>query len=78
MADRFLQKTYRILEATDITEYNALSDGNKSAYQIILSCGIVDYREGSSARTKLWSMFGEGTTTRENLEALIPESPVEE
>jgi len=63
--------TYKIVDATDSTEYGNLSAANKEAYKMIVSCGVVDLTEGTSIRTKLWSMFGEGTTTRENLEALL-------
>lgn len=62
---------YEILDATDTTEYNALSDANKDAYKMILMCGIVDLTEGTQSHTKLWNIFGEGTTTRTNLEALL-------
>lgn len=62
---------YEILDATDTTELAALSTINKTAYTMILSCGIVDLTEGTYSRTKLWSMFGEESTTRTNLEALL-------
>lgn len=78
MADRFLRRSYRILEATEPSEYNALSSANKSRYQLIISAGVVDYREGSLVRTVLWGIFGAGSETRANLEALIPDPPVEE
>lgn len=77
MTDRFLQKTYRIIEATKASEYVALSDANKDAYRIIISAGIVDFSEDSNVRKALWSMFEEGTDTRAALEALYP-SEVEE
>lgn len=63
--------TYQIVEATDTSEYNALSDTWKERYGAILSCGMVDLSEGTKIRIALWTMFGEGTTTRANLEALI-------
>ena len=71
---------YEILDATDATEYNALSDANKDAYGLIISCGMVNLLDGSPSRTKLWNIFGEGTDTRTNLEILvtffeIPEEP---
>ena len=62
---------YQILDATDATEYNALSAANKTAYQLIIGCGIVDLDSGSGSYTKLWNIFGSGTTTRTNLEALV-------
>ena len=57
---------------------NALSDANKDAYRMIISCYLVDLATDSSIKTKLWNMFGEGTTTRENLEALLKPPHVEE
>ena len=67
-----LRKTYKIIEATDQTEYNALSDNNKDRYALIISAGRVDFEEGTIVKATLWAMFGEGTTTRANLEALEP------
>ena len=63
--------TYKVLEATDASEYAALSDANKDAYKMILSCGEVDLSDGTAVRTKLLAMFGAGTTTRTNLVALV-------
>jgi hypothetical protein len=60
-------KTYRIVNVTDATEYNALSDNNKAAYNLIMSCGITDLEPGSPAYNHLWSMFPEGTTTGDAL-----------
>ena len=77
MADRFLKKTYKIIESTDPSEYIALSNANKDLYKIIISAGVVDINEDSLVRNILWGMFSEGTTTREGLDTLLPE-PVEE
>ena len=63
--------TYKILEATDPTEYVALAPGNVTLYKLIISAGIVDLGATTTARAVLWGMFGEGTTTRANLETLI-------
>lgn len=63
--------TYEISEATDPTEWNALSAGNKTAYATILSMGVVDLSDGTAVKSTLWALFGSGTTTRANLEALI-------
>ena len=63
--------TYKIIEATDATEYAALSDANKDAYKMIVSCGTVDLADGTVVRTKLMAMFGAGTTTRANLVELV-------
>jgi len=63
--------TYKILALTDASEYNALSDANKDAYRMIISCGKARLIEGADLLDKLYNMFGEGTTTRDNLEALV-------
>ena len=68
-----LVATYKILEATDITEYGALSDSNKNAYNMLLQCGIVDLTDGTQIRTNLWSMFDSESTTRANLITLLGE-----
>lgn len=63
--------TYKVVEATDDTEYSALSSAQKTVYSMIISLGTVDLSSGTAIKTKLWNMFGAGTTTRANLEALI-------
>ena len=63
--------TYKIIEATDATEYAALSDANKDVYKMILSCGTVDLSDGTEVRARLLAMFGAGTTTRANLVTLV-------
>ena len=71
--DALTVRTYRILDATDISEYNALSDDDKTLYHLIISAGIVDLQDGTNTRTVLMAIFGPGTTTRANLIALIGE-----
>lgn len=66
-------QTHEILDATDASEYNALSDNNKDAYKMIISCGLVDLSDNTSARTKLWNMFDAQSTTRANLITLLDE-----
>ena len=68
-----LVATYKIMEATDIDEYNALSDSNKNAYGMLISCGVVDLSDGTQIRTNLWSMFDSESTTRANLITLLGE-----
>lgn len=68
----YIFPTHKISDATDATEYAALSDGNKAAYGMIISMGTVSLAEGTNTRLTLWALFGEGTTTRANLEALLP------
>lgn len=63
--------SYIVFEATDITEYNALSSGNKTIYQLLLSFGQVNLADGSNAFGLLKDMFGPGSTTRANLLALL-------
>ena len=65
--------TYKISEATDATEYNALTDGQKAVYHIILSMGTVDLSDGISVRATLFAFFDENSTTRANLLTLIGE-----
>lgn len=67
----FLVKTYQILEATDPTEYVSLDPGNVALYNLIISAGTVNVAEETVVKTILWAMFGEGTTTRVNLETLL-------
>ena len=62
---------YQVMDNTVAGEYNALSDANKAAYNMVLSCGVIDLSSGSATHTKLWNIFGSGTTTRTNLETLI-------
>jgi len=75
--EMFLTKTFRILEATDPTEYVSLDPGNVALYNLIISAGMVDLGSDTMAKAVLWAMFGEGTTTRANLEALLSEDPVQ-
>jgi hypothetical protein len=63
--------TFELSEATDDTEYLALSAGQKSTYALLISLGMLDISSGTAIRTKLWNMFGDGSTTRTNLEALM-------
>lgn len=63
--------SYKVFEATDLTEYNALTDAQKERYQLILGMGQVDLNDGSNAFDLLKGMFGPSTTTRANLLALL-------
>lgn len=65
--------TYKILEATDITEYGNLSDSNKNAYNMILQCGVTDLTDGTVIRANLWAMFDSESTTRAALITLLGE-----
>lgn len=59
----FLIPTYRILDATDSSEWAALSDLNKQIYQLFMSVGKLNLQTGSIAQVRLWAMFGAGTVT---------------
>ncbi len=62
---------FRVLEATDISEYNSLSVADKDLYKTVIAPGMVNLADGSVARTALLNLFGPGTNTRANLLALI-------
>jgi len=53
---------HEILNVTDVTEYLALTVENKDLYHLVLSCGIVDFREGFMARAVLQGLFDPGVT----------------
>lgn len=63
--------TFELSEATDDTEYAALSAAQKTTYGLIISMGIIDLTNGTAIRAKLWAMFGSGSTTRDALLALL-------
>jgi len=74
-ADIFLEfpifYAYQIFNATDSTEYLALSAANKALYQLVVSQSFVDMTEGKNAKTTLWVLFGEGSNTRDNLITIL-------
>ena len=63
--------SYQIWEATDLTEFTALSAGNKDAYRGIVRMGTVSLVEDSHSRDTLWDLFDSESTTRAALLALI-------
>lgn len=63
--------SHTILEALDITEHNALTDGEKEGVLLLLSCGRVDLNDGKAGKVRLWNWFGAESTTVANLTALI-------
>jgi hypothetical protein len=63
--------TFELIDATDDSEYSVLSTSQKNVFALIVSSGIIDISSGTAIRTKLWDMFGDGSTTRTNLEALM-------
>lgn len=68
-----LVASYKIMESTTASEYNALTDANKDAYRQIVSCGIIDLSSGTVIREKLWNMFDSESETRVALIALLGE-----
>ncbi|KKK59607.1 hypothetical protein LCGC14_3032720, partial [marine sediment metagenome] len=61
--------THEIFEATDPTEWGALTAGEKQRYQGILSMGTINV-DGANVGSAFAKMFGAGTTTRTALVAL--------
>ena len=62
--------TYQIIEATEVSDYNGLSDDNKERYKMIISATIVDLSSGMKIRQALMNMFT-GTDTYDNLVAMV-------
>lgn len=65
-----------LLEALDITEYNALSDANKERVKILLSCGTINLAVGSQARGILDTIFPIGTATNAAVKVLVGNPPI--
>lgn len=63
--------SHKIWEATDTTEYQALSDALEASYNKIVHMGTVDLNTGSNSRIVLWSLFDSESTTRAALIALL-------
>jgi hypothetical protein len=68
--NRDIIKTWEILVNTDQTEYNSLTSGQKTMYQLLLSTGEVD-AQSASLRTFVTNLFPVGSTTRTNLGNMI-------
>ena len=62
-------ETWEIIEATVPAEWSALTTGEKQRYQTIISAGRLNIK-GNNIRSQLSAMFGVGTATRTNLQAL--------
>lgn len=65
-----------LLEALDITEYNALSDANKERVKILLSCGTINLAVGSQTRSILDTIFPTGTATNAAVKVLVGNPPI--
>lgn len=63
--------SHKIWEATDVTEFAALSEANKDSYRGLVRMGTVDLNEGSNSRTVLWNLFNAESDTRAALLALL-------
>jgi hypothetical protein len=79
-----VRETYRIIECLHLPELLQLSDNNRELLKMFVSAVYLDLSDGSVARTALWSMFPEGSTTGDNLRdhtnglCLPPPDPEEE
>lgn len=63
--------SYEIYEATDPDEYTDLDDDYQEDYEKIMALGYVCLYGETRVKVRLWELFGAGTTTRANLQALI-------
>ena len=70
--DTILRSTYKIIEATDSSEFNALTDNQKDVYKMIISAGRVDISEQSVVYQKLLAFFGAESTTMVGVDSLYP------
>lgn len=61
--------TWEIVEATVLTEYDALSVAEKDRYKLLTGLGTINPR-GPNVQSAFLKMFGSGTTTRANLSLL--------
>lgn len=78
-ADRAVERTivesWEVLEATVPAEWAALSAAEKQRYQTIIGAGKVNTK-GANTRQAFAAMFGPGTQTRTNLQALQNGQPM--
>lgn len=64
---------WEIFNATNDTEYSALTDAQKSAWDALCAIEQIDTGNGV-AKAREAELFGAGTTTRSNLQALRTEN----
>lgn len=62
-------------ENTDLTEYKALSAAERDAFWGLCGLDSIDVAAGTNSRAALSQLFPAGSTTRENLVALL-QTPV--
>ena len=60
-----------IAKAINRQEYAAAVLADRQWIDLQLSAGLIDARTGTEARTGLLGIFGSGTTTRANMQALL-------
>ncbi len=58
-------------ENTALTEYKALTQGERDAYQALLTLGTIRVADGSNSRATLAALFPVGSATRAALVALL-------
>ena len=64
-------RSHAIWEATDSTEYQALTEAQQENYNKIVHMGTVDLNVGTTSRAVLWNLFDSESTTRTALLALL-------
>ena len=64
-------RSHVVWEATDLTEYQALTEAQQENYNKIVHMGTVDLNVGSKSRVVLWNLFDSESTTRTALLALL-------
>ena len=70
-----LKNTSALLACVVPSEYLALSDNNKEAFKMIISCGAINIVGGSTLRDRLLNMFGEESESYANLIASMGIEP---
>ncbi len=66
-----VRETYRIIECLNLSELDNLSKKDRADLEMLISAKVVILDEGYVARTILWEMFPEGTTTGQNIRNYI-------
>jgi hypothetical protein len=69
---KIIRHTYRIVEATKLSEYNTLTDDHKSRYALIISAGRVCIDAESKTYKALVAMFGAESATMTAIDLLYP------
>jgi len=69
---KIVRNTYKIIEATKTTEYNALTDNQKATYALIISAGKVCIDSESKTYKAMAAMFGAESVTMTAIDLLYP------